>query len=76
MEKGMVTHSSILVWRILMDRGTCWATFHGVAKCPTPPSSYHFAHGAESGQGRVGAEPDTMLWEHAGGGAGQAASAH
>ena len=32
LEKGMATHSSILAWRILMDRGAWWATVHGVAK--------------------------------------------
>ena len=26
------THSSILAWRILMDRGAWWATVHGVAE--------------------------------------------
>ena len=26
LEEGMATHSSILAWRILMDRGTWWAT--------------------------------------------------
>ena len=25
----MATHSSILAWRILMDRGAWWATVHG-----------------------------------------------
>ena len=29
---GQATHSSILVWRIAMDRGAWWATVHGVAK--------------------------------------------
>ena len=29
---GMVTHSSILVWKNLMDRGALWVTVHGVAK--------------------------------------------
>ena len=32
LEEGMATHSSTLVWRIPMDRGTWWATAHGVAK--------------------------------------------
>ena len=32
MEKGMATHSSILAWRIPMDRGAWRATVHGVAK--------------------------------------------
>ena len=29
---GMATHSSILAWRIPMDRGAWWATVHRVAK--------------------------------------------
>ena len=32
LEEGMATHSSILAWRIPMDRGALWATIHGVAK--------------------------------------------
>ena len=32
LEEGMATHSSILAWRIPMDRGAWWATVHGVAE--------------------------------------------
>ena len=32
LEEGMVTHSSILAWRIPMDRGAWWVTIHGVAR--------------------------------------------
>ena len=32
MEEGIATHSSILAWRIPMDRGTWWATVHRTAK--------------------------------------------
>ena len=35
LEEGMANHSSILAWRIPMDRGTWWATVHGVAKSQT-----------------------------------------
>ena len=41
LEKGMTTHSSILVWRIPMDRGALgegvagWATAHRVTKSQT-----------------------------------------
>ena len=35
LEEGMATLSNILAWRILMDRGTWWATVHGVAKSQT-----------------------------------------
>ena len=32
LEESMATHSIILAWRTPMDRGTWWATVHGVAK--------------------------------------------
>ena len=32
LEEEMAAHSSILVWRIPMDRAAWWATVHGVAK--------------------------------------------
>jgi len=35
LEEGMATHSSILVWRIPVDRGTWQATVHGVAQSQT-----------------------------------------
>ena len=32
LEEGMATHSSILAWRIPMDRGEWWAAVHEVTK--------------------------------------------
>ena len=32
LEEGMATHSSILAWRISMDRGAWQTKVHGVAK--------------------------------------------
>ena len=32
LQDGMATHSSILAWRIPMNRGAWWATVHGVAE--------------------------------------------
>ena len=32
LEEGMATDSNILAWRVPIDRGTWWATNHGVAK--------------------------------------------
>ena len=42
LEEGTVTHSSILAWRIPMDRAAWWATVHGVAKSQTRLSDSHF----------------------------------
>ena len=35
LEEGMATHSSILAWRIPMDRGAWQATVHEVAQSRT-----------------------------------------
>ena len=35
LEEGMAIHSSILAWRIPMDRGAWWTTVHGVTKSQT-----------------------------------------
>ena len=35
LEEGMATHSSILAWRIPVDRGAWWATVHRVTKSQT-----------------------------------------
>ena len=32
LEEGMATHTSILAWRISMDREAWWAAVHGVTK--------------------------------------------
>jgi len=32
LEESMTTHTSILAWRIPMDRGAWWATVRGVPK--------------------------------------------
>ena len=41
LEKDMATQSSILTWRIPMDRGVWWARVHGVAKSRTGLSDFH-----------------------------------
>ena len=35
LEEGMATHSSVLAWRIPMDRGAWQAAVHGVTKSQT-----------------------------------------
>ena len=40
LEKGMAIHSSVLAWRISMDREAWWATVCGVAKSWTRLSNW------------------------------------
>ena len=42
LDEAMVTHSSILAWRIPMDRGAWRATVHGAAKIQTQLRDFHF----------------------------------
>ena len=44
LEKGMATHSSILVWRISMDWGAWRATADGVAKSQTQAEATQHTH--------------------------------
>ena len=39
LEQGMAIHSSILAWRIPVDRGPWWATVHRVSKSQTQLSN-------------------------------------
>ena len=39
LEKETATHSSILAWRIPMNRGAWWATVHGITKSRTQLSN-------------------------------------
>ena len=37
--EGIATHSSILAWRVPVDRGAWWAAVHGIAKSQTSLSN-------------------------------------
>ena len=39
LEEGVATHSSILAWRIPMDRAACWATVHWITESDTTEHS-------------------------------------
>ena len=47
MKEGMATCSSILAWRIPMERGVWWATVHGVTELDMTEllsTAEHFAY--------------------------------
>ena len=47
-EEGMATHSSVLAWRIPVERGAWQATVHQIAKCRTQLSeAQHIANPRE-----------------------------
>ena len=46
---SMATHSSILTWKILKDRGAWWATVHGVVKSWTQLGMAQLNHFLEFG---------------------------
>ena len=60
LEESMAIHSSILTWRIPMDRGAWWATVHRVAKSDTTEVTEHvltkqetlLGSGTQAGAGR------------------------
>ena len=45
LEEGTAIHSSILAWRITMDRGAWWVTVHRVTKSQTQMTDFHFMQG-------------------------------
>ena len=55
LEKGMATCSSILAWRIFMDRGDWQAIVHGVAKHLTQLSNEHTHTWKEKPLGKMNA---------------------
>ena len=45
LQEGMATHSSMLAWRIPIDRGAWWAIVHRLTKSWTRLSDLHFFKG-------------------------------
>ena len=53
LEEGMATHSSILAWRIPMDRGACWSEVYGLAKSDTTEQLSMAQHSDSSDQNEI-----------------------
>ena len=63
LEEGMATHSSILAWRIPMDRGAWKATVHGVSRSERLSIAQHTAAGG-SPSGTSSKEPTCRCRRH------------
>ena len=70
LEEGMATHSSILAWRIPMDRGARRVTVHEVTMSQTRPSNKHTHKGCDKRRaspkespGMVLPEPAALAWK-------------
>ena len=53
----MATHSSILAWRIPMDRGAWWATVHRVAKSRIQLNGLAHTHQVTAGSTQLALGP-------------------
>ena len=51
LEKEMATHSSILAWENLMDRGAWWAAVHGFTKSRAQLSDLQYQTSPRTQQG-------------------------
>ena len=62
LEKGMTTHSSILAWRIPMDRGACLATVQGVAKSQIGLSDFTFTFHFRALEKEMATHSSVLAW--------------
>ena len=58
----MATHSSILAWRIPMDRGAWWATVHGVMKSWTRLSDFIFTFHFHALEKEMATHSSVLAW--------------
>ena len=62
LEEGMATHSSILAWRIPMNRGAWWATIHGVTQCQTRLSDFTFTFHFPALEKEMATHSSVLAW--------------
>ena len=62
LQEGMATHSSILSWRIPMDREVWQATVHGVAKSQTRLSNFTFTFHFHALEKEMATHSSILAW--------------
>ena len=62
LQKRMAMHSSILAWRIPMDRGAWWATVHGVAKSRARQSDFTFTFHFDALEKEMATHSSVLAW--------------
>ena len=62
MEEGMATHSSILAWRIPMDRGAWQTAVHGVTKSQTRLRDFTFTFHFPALEKEMATHSSVLAW--------------
>ena len=62
LQEGMATHSSILAWRISMDKGAWRAAIHGVAKSQTGLSDFTFTFHFHALEKEMATHSSVLAW--------------
>ena len=62
LEEGMATHSSILAWRIPMDRGAWWAAVRAVLKSWTRLSDFTFTFHFHALEKEMATHSSVLAW--------------
>ena len=58
----MATHSSILAWKIPMDRGAWWAAVRGVVKSRTQLSDFPFTFHSHALEKEMATHSSVLAW--------------
>ena len=62
LKEGIATYSSMLAWRIPMDRGAWWAVVHGVARSRTRLNDFTFTFHFHTLEKEMATHSSVLAW--------------